>query len=264
MLFLAVCGCEKEIPWEFSSIEDRIVVIECLITNEKALHPVNISLSMNSPLEKPEYITDAVVSISTDDTVYEYHADTTNPGIFVPDSAFRGVTDKMYELRVVYNNQLYSAESYMIPVTDFRNIQYAEYPYDDNTYYLTRTSVIYNPVEASMIEVYLDWSNVTGFENENPENCKVKAYFYNLRTIDVSQVFAPGKEEIIFPKGTSVIEKKYSLNPDQEEYIRTLLSESEWKGGFFDVEPSNIATNIDGGIGYFCATTVISHSYTIN
>ena len=49
-----------------------------------------------------------------------------------------------------------------------------------------------------------------------------------------------------------------------QEYLRSLLSETEWRGGVFDVEKANVKTNMsEGAIGFFAVTTVVSDTITV-
>ncbi|MBE9509733.1 MAG: hypothetical protein IMY71_02550, partial [Bacteroidetes bacterium] len=44
----------------------------------------------------------------------------------------------------------------------------------------------------------------------------------------------------------------------------TMLSETEWKGGVFDVLPGNVYTNLsEGAVGFFAVSTVVSDSTVV-
>jgi hypothetical protein len=113
-----------------------------------------------------------------------------------------------------------------------------------------------------MTEYYLDWSQLPGFADN--DSCRAMIIYYSLNTIDVAEMFKPEKEQVVFPAGTIVFRKKYSLNEAHAAFIRTLLSETEWRGGLFDVQPGNVQTNLSkGAIGYFAASTVVSDTTII-
>ena len=85
--------------------------------------------------------------------------------------------------------------------------------------------------------------------------------FYTLPTLDVSEVFAPQMEEIYFPAGSSITERRYSITPGHAEFIRELLLETNWAGGLFNVASANVTTNLsNGALGFFglCAVTQLS------
>jgi hypothetical protein len=88
--------------------------------------------------------------------------------------------------------------------------------------------------------------------------------FYTLPTLDVSEIFAPEMEKILFPGGTIITERRYSLTPGHAEFIRELMLETNWTGGLFSLANSNVMTNLsDGAIGYFGACSVTSLSLTV-
>ena len=83
-------------------------------------------------------------------------------------------------------------------------------------------------------------------------------YSYTLSTIDVNQLFKPAVENLSFPAGAMVIRTKYSLSPDHERFLRSLLSETDWRGGWFDVMHGNLHTNLNNGaVGFFAACSVV-------
>ena len=52
--------------------------------------------------------------------------------------------------------------------------------------------------------------------------------------------------------------KKYSLNAAHELFIRSLLVETNWSGGYFDEAHGNLQTNLsEEAIGYFSASSIL-------
>jgi hypothetical protein len=44
-----------------------------------------------------------------------------------------------------------------------------------------------------------------------------------------------------------------------------MLSETEWRGGVFDVQRDNVSTNINGGgAGFFAVSTVLKDTMVVN
>ena len=84
------------------------------------------------------------------------------------------------------------------------------------------------------------------------------------KSIDVNKIFRPAKERIPFPVGTRVYRRQYSMNPWQEDFVRTLMAETEWRGGLFDVQPGNVRTNLsEGAVGYFSVSQVVADTTII-
>jgi hypothetical protein len=71
-------------------------------------------------------------------------------------------------------------------------------------------------------------------------------------------MFKPPQEQIRFPPGTIIFREKESVNGWYGEFLRGLLSETDWRGGMFDVLPGNARTNMQGeAIGFFTAADVL-------
>ncbi|HEX8041058.1 MAG TPA: hypothetical protein VF490_18020, partial [Chryseosolibacter sp.] len=86
-----------------------------------------------------------------------------------------------------------------------------------------------------------------------------RVVFYDLKTIDVNELYKPDKAPFYFPAGSVVIRRKYSVSPEYRSFLRSMLSETEWRGGVFDVERSNVTTNLSkGAVGFFAVCSVVS------
>ena len=58
--------------------------------------------------------------------------------------------------------------------------------------------------------------------------------------------------------------KKFSASPAYKAFLRGVLSETEWRGGVFDVERANAPTNLsEGAIGFFAVSTVVSDTTVV-
>jgi hypothetical protein len=88
--------------------------------------------------------------------------------------------------------------------------------------------------------------------------------FYDLKTIDVNEIYKPAKSDFKFPLNSIVVRKKYSISPAYKIFLRSVLSETEWRGGVFDVQRADATTNLSAGaIGFFAVSTVVSDSTLI-
>ncbi|RLD01622.1 MAG: hypothetical protein DRI32_09370 [Chloroflexi bacterium] len=115
----------------------------------------------------------------------------------------------------------------------------------------------------AITDVYFDWSSDPAYCNVYG-SCYAKSTYYTLQTIDVVEEFAPDKQEILFPTGTVIIRKKYSLSPAHQAFIRSLLIETEWRGGLFDTEQGNVPTNFFGNTkGWFGVCMVINDTAVV-
>ncbi len=90
-------------------------------------------------------------------------------------------------------------------------------------------------------------------------------YHYTLNGVDVNEIFKPSQEHVRFPAGTIVFREKESVNPWYGEFLRGILSETDWRGGMFDVLPGNARTNMEGeAIGFFTAADILRDTIPID
>ena len=135
---------------------------------------------------------------------------------------------------------------------------------DTGLFFINSETAVLNPEEAAMYEISIDWSHLPAYGSLPKDSTSAKQYFYSLTTLDVNQIFLPENERVFFPKGSILIHKKYSLTADHEKFIRSLLIETQWNGGNFDIEEGNIYTNLsDGALGFFGACSVISDTLIV-
>jgi hypothetical protein len=130
---------------------------------------------------------------------------------------------------------------------------------DNNLRKVNWTAPGYNPDDLAMYEVRISWSHLVD-STLTDTLTEARMMHYTLNTIDVSHiVFPQEKEEVLFPAGSILIVRKYSLTEDFAAYLRALLAETEWQGSLFEDARGNLPTNIsNGGLGYFSACSVVA------
>lgn len=253
ILILLLSACEEEISWNYKEVYSHDIVVEGLLTNENLQHKIKLTKPVTSLNEIPEPVSNAVIYLSDGQHILSATEFPANSGIYFASDAFQAVIDKTYYLYIEHNNEIYRATDYMVPVTPLKNIQLYKHPEYTDFYGIT---FIESDI-PSMIEIYLDWTHYNRFDTLYDGTGIAKMVYYTLNTIDVAEIFKPDKENIYFPEGTQIIRKKYSLSPEHQEFARSLLSETEWRGGYFDVLPGNTITNLsEGALGFFGVSAV--------
>ncbi len=256
-----LAGCEAKTDWPLQTVIHDFIVVDATITDENMIQVVQLSHPVDKLNEIPLPVTGAVVILTLPDALYKFHELPASPGKYVSNVAFAGKKNKIHSLQVALGSNIYTAKANMEPGALFSLLNYAR---DKQTglYHISKVYAnAFNPSRPAMFEVLLDWSNVPGYQNKNPDSCKSRQLYYVLPTLDVSQVFAPAAEQVNFPSGTIIQEKRYSLTPEHAEFIRELLSETTWQGGLFNSAAANIPTNLSqGAVGYFsaCAVTTLT------
>ena len=255
MIFsLILINCEEEIDWDLKTEQQNTIVVEGLVTNEYKIHTIKLTRPVYELNAVPEVITGAIVAVYThNDTVV--FMENTSLGYYETPREIALASGQQYHLYISIEGTEYHAIDYM-PV--LFNVNPLTYVLDSALYKIGYVADEYiMEGQAIMYKVYLDWSHVDGYTHLPADSCKAQLNYYSLSTIDINQAINPTKEEIRFPKGTIIIEKQYSLSKLHEDFIRSMLIESEWRGGLFDVEKANVRGNISNGAFGFFGTSAV-------
>ncbi len=257
LVFLILVSCEAERDWDLQSGSLPVIVVDGILTNEKKAHEIRLTRPVMEMNQTPEPVSGAVVAVFDGSKVYLLNEDPIKPGFYKTIPEFRALYGKQYRLYIFFQDQEYRANASMRPVTPLNPM-------------IIRTEgelfkiEFQGSDEPSMVEVWLDWSHLSGYKDKPVDETQAKLVFYSLNSIDVNEMFKPEKETVLFPGGTKILRKKYSLSDDHQKFLRTMLSETEWKGGVFDVLPGNVFTNLsEGAVGFFAVSTVISDSTVV-
>ncbi|MBP1668719.1 MAG: hypothetical protein H6Q21_1085 [Bacteroidetes bacterium] len=247
-LLLLTVSCEKMTTWDIQP-SDRFPVVDCIITNELKVHELRLYQSSEGMNQEPEGISGAVITLS--DGVNTLSFSEVEPGKYSSVVPFMASAGNEYSLAVSCQGISDTARAEMVAITPLESFEIVSY---DSLFRF----VYYSGNQPSMTEVFYDWSAVPGYCDAYG-SCRASEVFYTLDNIDISKMFAPDRMVIPFPRGTQIIRRKYSLSEDQQQFVRSLLLETDWRGGIFDVEQGNVPTNFSGGLhGWFAACMVLS------
>jgi hypothetical protein len=261
--FMLLLSCVKQTDWPLKSQQTDLIVVQGIITDTMGSQTITIMHPVSHLNEPPQPVSGANVIITDEDSAYTLTEQPANSGVYLTKNSFIAQTGKHYTLLIALNNKLYTAKAIMIPGVHFNALKYAK-DEGDNLYHIDSVAKAFNTSDTAMWEVLLDWSQVPGYENVDHSKTKARLLYYTLPTLDVSQIFAPAMENITFPAGTIIVERRYSLTPEHAAFLRTLLSETNWKGGLFSTVSANVLTNLSSGaIGFFGACSITSLSLTV-
>ena len=253
VLLIFVYSCEEITDWDFKSGDNGILAVEALITDEFKIHEILLSLSTARQNDIPSPAVGAEISLKSESETVLFTEDILHPGTYKSEKAFSAKLNTDYILEIRWNNTVYTAENYMVQIIPFTPVTFKAVVGTDSLTF-DQEPPAFSPHEQAMYEILVDWSDIVA-----AEKTQAKYLFYTLSTVDVNQIFKPAKQTPIFPKGSKVIEKKYSLNKNTADYFRSVLMETEWQGGVFDEASAPVRGNIsNGGLGYFCVCAVLS------
>ena len=260
-LILVVTSCTEEMDWDLKYQAEELIVVEGKITNEAGSHEVRLTRPVYERNGVPEPVSGVELAINDGRILYPLTEDRSRPGVYLTAPDFTGEVGKGYQLRIRSGEGLITAVAYMRAVSPFQFMR----PYqvqDDPPLYEVHIADSDGP---AIVRLELDWSHVPGYDTLPAEETHALIYHYTLGSIDVNRLFPPDREHVRFPPGTIVYREKESVSGLYEEFLRGMLSETDWRGGIFDVLPGNAHTNLsEGAIGYFTASEVIRDTLVID
>jgi hypothetical protein len=260
---LLISSCEEQTDWDLDTNEPKVIVVEGVLTNERKAHEVRISRPLTDPNGTPQPVSGALVAIWETDQANNNRAHRlreVQPGRYLTDTTVRAFSARLYTLFILYQGQEYWGSSYMVKVDSLKPLRYHQVPGKELWYELNLRETDH----PSMVEIDLNWGHLVGFRNLPREQTRARIIYYTVKSIDVNKIFKPARERVPFPVGTRVYRRQYSMNQDQEEFVRTFMAETEWRGGLFDVQPGNVRTNLtEGAVGYFSVSQVVADTSII-
>jgi len=245
------CG-ETEIDKPLNSVNSNLLVVEAVLTNEKANHKIKLTRPHQNINGSLIPISGAAVTI-TEGASITFSATEVPPGsgeYFTEEMT--AVFGRVYTLHIRHQGMDFFARATSVPVQPLQPLQY--FALDDSNFQLIFAESGSDPY---YIDYQISWKNTTACPAG--ESCNARIVSYDLKTIDVNSLFKPDKENFTLPLNSVVIRKKYSVSPDYKNFLRSVLSETEWRGGIFDVQRENVPTNLSAGaIGFFAVSTAVS------
>ena len=261
---LLLTSCEKTIDWPLDTNEPKVIVVEGVITNERKAHEVKISRPMADINGTPQPVSGALVFIlersnAGNNRAIRLRED--QPGRYLTDPTVRADSGRLYILKILYQGQEYSGDSRMVQVDSLNDLIYRKIPEHEFWYELNFVKT----KKPTMVDYRLNWGHLPGFRDLPKEKTRAHIIYYTvIHYVDVNEIFQPAKESVPFPVGTRVYRRQYSMNREQEDFVRSLMAETEWRGGLFDVQPGNVRTNLEGGaVGYFSVSQVVADTSVI-
>lgn len=254
-------SCEETILLDVKQVEPALV-IESHLTTQKKLHDVKLSLSVDFYFDKqPPPVTDAIVTITdiTTGRTYEFaHNKSDNElyeGFFISVQSFQGTVGHTYELRVVYDDEVYIGQETILPVTEIEQLSYRQ-----------NMAVMADPEkEGYFYEVLL---------NANEPQETDDYYLFKLYRND-SLIFAREADlyfsddeffgerirdlplPVFFRNGDKATVEMYSITRQAFIYLNDLINNMHNDSGMFSPPPANPRNNLtNGALGYFMASDV--------
>lgn len=250
IIYIFCLSCEKKIDWQLKN-NDTQIVVDALLTNEQKTQSIYLYYTHNQLNEEIQKISDALIILKSSKGEYHFTeqapGEYTHPPMPIP-------ADSLFQLTVLINGIADTAYAKMGATTKLAYLSVTKASITDSLYHCS----LDNQNITAMTEINYDWSNNTYYTNSYGAPY-AKEYRYKLNNIDVASLFPADMNPILFPVGTKIIRRQFGLSDYYAEYLRSMLLETNWRGGIFDMEPANTLTNFKHGtLGCFAICEVIS------
>jgi hypothetical protein len=249
-----VSGCYQDvIDVDFSEIDNQ-VVIEGMITNELTNHTVKISMtsSYSDPYNYPA-VTGAEVTVS-DNEGNVIMLEESESGIY-KSPMMQGVPGRTYTLNVVYDNDTFTAVSYMpqplkldssrfVPSDDYGNYNFKYYFSDDE-----------EVTEQCRFEVYINDYYL------RDESFLYNGKYYEGKSIVKDDIYGSNLySDVIHIDIYSMDETGFNIYSNMRERDENVIEEDEINvGAFFNVTDFHFSNISSGAIGFFSAEAVTKY-----
>ncbi|MFT5169169.1 MAG: hypothetical protein ACI8P3_004417 [Saprospiraceae bacterium] len=252
LIAVSVLACREAIDWELKSGENGRLVVEAILTDELTFQEIKLSKSYDGLNEEAPTVNEANISVAVNGFSIRFFADSLNAGCYKSEVPFAVINNLEYTLNIEWQGERYEAKSFLSNVAPIPEITFQPVGTNGNLSF-NESSFLYNANQQAMYEMNIDWSHLS-----TDSITKAKIIFYTFSSLEESELVRPDFEDIIFPTGSIVILKKFGLNDDFANYLRSLAIETDWNGGAFYSAPSSLPTNIsNNGLGFFSTCAVV-------
>lgn len=260
-------SCTKVVDLKLNEPESKIAV-EGMISNQAGGSFVRLAYTKGYlSSDAPETIVDAQVSVRDNEGNLTLFSASDEEGMYLPPAGFVGQVGKTYSLDVQYEGGTVSAESTMPDTVSGSNVYVVKAditdPYLEAGYHLMTTIKKYRTEDSYFkAEVFINGvkrmstaSDIVVFEDlmfEQNDELEGRVAFWP-ETLEDDE-----KPQM----GDVITLKLVSINKQTFEYLLA-LSETPMQGGLFGKTPANVPSNIEGGLGWFQASSFGSPKHSM-
>lgn len=251
MIPLVFLACEEKTQWELDAGDNGQLVVEATLTDEFKIQEIRLSRSYDELNGAIPPVTDAEVSVLANGVSIAFLPDNGAPGLYTSEQAFAIIDDLEYTLVINWNGETFSASSELSDVVPLPTITFRNYGKVDSLTF-GDFAQIYNPDQQAMYRMQVDWSHLSGNTAD-----RALLYYYTFNSIDVGSLVRPTRDTVFFPRGSTVIARKFGLSDAYADYLRALVIETDWRGGAFYSAAASLPTNLsNGALGFFSTCAV--------
>lgn len=251
---LSFWACEKTIELDTAQLEG-VLIVEGSVNNQLQQQVVKLSKSRAwGATGKAPNVSGAKVWVK-DDAQHEYRFVEKEPGVYVSEEAFAGVTGRTYTLLIEAEGKTYQAAEKMNQIV----------PYDSLTYRIDEEEMRDPEDSSRFYEVLLyvrepqetqDFYLFNFYRNGKLENDEGQTIYFSEDKLLNGRV-----DGLPFPiyyaaKDEAKIEI-FNISRNAYKFYSDLAANLDNDGGIFGGQPANVYTNLSGGArGYFLVAPV--------
>lgn len=256
-------SCTEKIKLDLASLEEPFLIVDATIDDRPKADTIILNYSSNYYAGGlPEAEIAAQVTISFNDSSYAFvHLDE-KPGYYISPSNFAPRANNNYILEIEARGKRYRGETYMHPVHTIDSVGQRRIDGDKT-------------IGGGEIELTISFQDPPGVRNYYLYRESVNDTFYFESLFEYGSIFddfiIDGQYADLIPyglfdyrKGDTIEIFAHSMDKIAYDIYTALLTESEFKGGFFDAPSNNVPSNITGGAkGLFVAHAINSRKIVI-
>ena len=256
LMIVALTACDEEqLSKPLKTNDSDLLVVEAVLTNENINHRVRLTHPYKTVNGKSAPASGALVRISDGNIIYLLTELPVGSGDYYT-PPLRATFGLVYTLVVQYKGKEYVARDSSVPVELMPPINY------EKTEKGFKLNFDKSGQSSNYIDHYVSWSHTE--QCTSTMLCEGRVIFYDLKTADINEAFKPDKLDFNFPLRSIIVRRKFSTSVAYKNFLRSVLSETEWRGGVFDVERANTITNVsNGAVGFFAVSTVVADTTVI-
>lgn len=260
---LLAFSCTEKIDLQLAELNEPVLIVDATIDDRPTADTVILNYSSNYyEGGLPEAETNALVTVTFNDSTYAFSHMVEKPGYYISPVGFSPQANALYVLNIEAKGKQYSGSSYMYQVPTIDSI--GQRRLDDDLL-----------VGGGQIELTISFQDPPNMRNYYlfRESVNDTFYFENLADYGslIDDFILDGQYADLIPYGLFDYEMGdtielyiHSLDLAGYEIYNALLTESEFKGGFFDAPSNNVPSNISGGArGLFLTHAINSRKIVI-
>jgi len=261
VLFVFILSaCTEPIDIELNDEDNQRLVVEGWVTNYPGKQEVKLTLTTsyfyNQPAPKA---TGALVEVSDGESTWNFNE--VSPGIYRPEPDFLGEFEKTYTLSVDYAGQLYTASSFLRPVSEIDSMAFKyidpleEWGVDEVPWWDIQ---IWTQELPGLGDHYMWKTFVNGVALRDS---LAEISFVDDELYDGNYVAGVGVDYVDqgteANAGDTIHLEQWNIGTEAYDIFIGILNETAWNGGLFDAPPANVKTNMsNGALGYFGAAGI--------